>query len=184
MSDHHDHHLPPPEPDRIEALGITFWGLVSFASVFLVVVGLYDYFWIEREDAEGRHIESYTDTTLIEYQAREAADKLSSYTPLIAVVNGTMVEGYYTSEVSAKRAVIDGSVEDINTRRIINVNQVQRTRIPIERAMELVIAERARPMTKPAPIAKKPQASAGSTASLEEKQLEPTPEPVEQDRVQ
>ena len=77
--------------------------------------------------------------------------------------------------------MIDGSIEDINARRIISADQVKRTRIPIERAMELVVAERARPMAKPAPIVQKPKTSAeDAAAALEETVLEPNPELVAQ----
>ena len=51
MSDHHDHHLPPPEPDHINAASISVWGLLSFITVIGTVVGLSDYFWLERENA-------------------------------------------------------------------------------------------------------------------------------------
>jgi len=44
MSDHH-HTLPPPEPDHIQAGGLTFWGVTTFAVVILCVVGLSGYFW-------------------------------------------------------------------------------------------------------------------------------------------
>jgi mono/diheme cytochrome c family protein len=59
MSDHHDHHLPPPEPDHVDAGGVTFWGLASFISVLAVVGGLSGYFWIEREAAVADTIEQY-----------------------------------------------------------------------------------------------------------------------------
>ena len=52
MSDHHDHPLPPPEPDHIEAGGITFWGLISFAAVIASVFGLSGYFWLARQSAD------------------------------------------------------------------------------------------------------------------------------------
>jgi cytochrome c551/c552 len=44
MSDHH-HELPPPEPDQIQAGGITFWGLTTFAVVLLSIAGLSGFFW-------------------------------------------------------------------------------------------------------------------------------------------
>ena len=59
MSDHQDHPLPPPEPDNVDAGGVTFWGLASFVSVLAVVGGLSGYFWIERENAVAQSIEQY-----------------------------------------------------------------------------------------------------------------------------
>ena len=174
MSDHHDHHLPPPEPDHINAASISVWGLLSFITVIGTVVGLSDYFWLERENAAHAKVELYADGTLRAQQTAEAADKLNGYTPLLAVVNGGMVEGYYDSEDAAKSAVAQGSIEDVNARQIVTADQVKRTRLPISRAMELVVAERAKPMAKPAPLVKPAAQSADAeSAALEETVLEP-----------
>jgi len=181
MSDHHDHPLPPPEPDNINAASISIWGLISFLTVFATVVGLSGYFWFEREGAAHEKIELYTDTTLRDQQTDEAADKLKEYTPLVAVVNGARVEGYHASEDSAKTALAQGSVDEVNARQIMTADQVKRTRLPIERAMELVAAERAQPMAKPAPLVKKVEASAEEqNAALAETTLEPNPALVAQ----
>lgn len=181
MSDHHDHHLPPPEPDHINAASITFWGILSFVTVLGTVVGLSDYFWLERENAAYAKIEKYADGSLRAQQAAEATDKLNSNAPLIAVVNGAMVEGYYASEDAAKAALVQGSIEDVNARRIVTADQVKRTRLPIKRAMELVVAERAKPMAKPAPLVKPVAQSADAQdAAMEETVLEPNAELVAQ----
>jgi mono/diheme cytochrome c family protein len=184
MSDHHDHPLPPLEPDHLEPVGIIFWGIISFLSVLAVVAGLYDYFWMVREGADHTHSSHYADTKLRKAQAAEAHDKLEEYQPLLAVVNGTRVEGYYVSVDAAKSALAQGSIEDVNARQIVTTDEVKRTRLPIERAMQLVAAERARPMTKPEPLVKKvedPAAAAeAEAAAMAETPLEANPELIAQ----
>ena len=49
MSDaHHDHGLPPPQPDNVPVGRVVFWGLGSFFSVVAVIILLGGYFWTER----------------------------------------------------------------------------------------------------------------------------------------
>jgi mono/diheme cytochrome c family protein len=149
MSDHHDHHLPPPEPDHINAISLTFWGLISFIAVLASVVGLSGYFWLEREGVLGDLVDQYESRELRNQQTAEAADKLNGYTPLFAVVNNGEVSGYYPSAEAAKLALSKESLEDFNSSKVMDA---QRTRLPIQRAMELVIAERAKPMAPPQPL--------------------------------
>lgn len=80
MSDHHDHHLPPPEPDHIDAGGVTFWGLASFISVLAVVGGLSGYFWIEREAAVAERIEQYGSSPYRAEMAKQRAELNKSIT--------------------------------------------------------------------------------------------------------
>ena len=149
MSDHNDHPLPPPEPDTIDAIGVTFWGLLSFAAVLASVAGLSGYFWLEREGVLDKQVDTYESRELRDKQVAEAADKLQGYTPLFAVVNNGEVNGYFPSADAAKQALTKESIEDFNNSKVMNA---KRTRLPIARAMELVIAERAKPMAKPAPL--------------------------------
>jgi mono/diheme cytochrome c family protein len=60
MSDHHDHPLPPPEPDAVKAGGITFWGLISFISVIVTTFGLSGYFWMVHTEVSGEQNDLYT----------------------------------------------------------------------------------------------------------------------------
>ena len=77
MSDHHDHPLPPPEPDHIEAGGITFWGLISFAAVIASVFGLSGYFWLARQSADEFLNTTYSESKYKKAMAAESAEKLS-----------------------------------------------------------------------------------------------------------
>jgi len=55
MSDHHDDHpLPPPEEDKIDFAGVTFWGVSSFIAVILCVMGLASYFWNTLSEVESQ----------------------------------------------------------------------------------------------------------------------------------
>ena len=78
MSDHQDHPLPPPEPDTVQAAGVTFWGLISFISVIAVVFGLSGYFWIEREDADSRLNDTYGKSAYRIEMEEEAKAKLAN----------------------------------------------------------------------------------------------------------
>ena len=109
------------------------------------------------------------------FQVTEAADKLKSYTPLVALIKKGRVEGYYASEADAKQAAANESNKNIQ------ILDASRTRLPIKRAMELVIADRASPMTKPEPIAgQKPFVPDAPVALAPVPQLELKPELVAQ----
>ena len=44
----HDHPLPPPEPDAINAGNVFFWGMVTFVVLVVTIALLGSYFWVER----------------------------------------------------------------------------------------------------------------------------------------
>lgn len=176
MSDHHDHHLPPPEPDKINAISLTVWGLISFGSVLATVLGLSGYFWLEREGISELQINSYDSRDLRDQQRAEAADKLTQYTPLFAVVNNGEVGGYYPSANAAKLALAKESLEDFNNGQVMDA---KRTRLPIDRAMQLVIADRAKPMAKPEPLMAK-TATAPAADPMAEATLVVDPQLAEQ----
>lgn len=46
--DHHDHALPPPEPDKINNLNVFLWGIATFILLIVSIVALGSYFWVER----------------------------------------------------------------------------------------------------------------------------------------
>lgn len=66
--DHHDHPLPPPEPDNIPMGRVLFWGLGSFFATMVAIVALGSYFWMERtaEDVSKVH-----QTTILGQQGAE-----------------------------------------------------------------------------------------------------------------
>ena len=76
MSDHHDHPLPPPEPDNIQAGGVTFWGLLSFIAIIISVFGLSGYFWLERGGADDKLNSIYSKSPYREAMKTEATEKL------------------------------------------------------------------------------------------------------------
>ena len=47
-ADHHDHGLPPPEPDNVAVGPVLIWGAASFLFVVVAIVALGSYFWVER----------------------------------------------------------------------------------------------------------------------------------------
>ena len=98
MSDHHDHPLPPPEPDNVQAAGVTFWGLISFVSVIVVVFGLSGYFWIEREDADSRLNETYGKSAYRVEMEEEAKAKLGNLSEAMKAItdgSGTNARGMH-----------------------------------------------------------------------------------------
>ena len=98
MSDHHDHPLPPPEPDHIQAAGVTFWGLVSFVSVLVVVFGLSGYFWLEREDADARLNAQYGKSAYKVAMEEEAKAKLGTIKDAMKAItddNGANARGMH-----------------------------------------------------------------------------------------
>ena len=78
MSDHQDHPLPPPEPDQVQAGGVTVWGVISFLTVFVIVFGLSGYFWIERGDADERLNLTYGESAYKVAMKEEAKAKLKN----------------------------------------------------------------------------------------------------------
>ena len=80
MSDHHDHPLPPPEPDAVEAGGVTIWGILSFVSVLAVVFGLSGYFWLARNAADDRLNSKYGESAYVKAMNEEKAEKLKEIT--------------------------------------------------------------------------------------------------------
>lgn len=76
MPDHHDHPLPPPEPDAVEAGGVTVWGILSFVSVIAVVFGLSGYFWLARNAADDRLNTKYGESAYRKAMNEEKAEKL------------------------------------------------------------------------------------------------------------
>jgi cytochrome c551/c552 len=78
MSDHHDHPLPPPEPDAVEAGGVTVWGIISFISVLAVVFGLSGYFWMARHAADDRLNVKYGESAYRKAMNEEKAEKLKA----------------------------------------------------------------------------------------------------------
>lgn len=66
--DHHDHPLPPPEPDNIPLGQVVFWGVASFVATLAVIFALGSYFWMER-DAED--VSKVHGTTMLGQQSAE-----------------------------------------------------------------------------------------------------------------
>jgi cytochrome c551/c552 len=98
MSDHHDHPLPPPEPDNVQAGGVTFWGLISFISVLVVVFGLSGYFWLEREDADARLNDKYGKSAYRVAMEEEAKAKLGNINEAMKAItdgSGTNARGMH-----------------------------------------------------------------------------------------
>ena len=77
MSDH-DHPLPPPEPDKVEIGGVTFWGIISFAAVIAIVFGLSGYFWIARQSADEFFNTTYGESEYVKAMEIESTEKLSN----------------------------------------------------------------------------------------------------------
>ena len=78
MSDHQDHPLPPPEPDAVEAGGVTLWGIISFISVLAIVFGLSGYFWLARGAADDRLNAKYGESAYRKEMNEEKAEKLKN----------------------------------------------------------------------------------------------------------
>ena len=78
MSDHQDHPLPPPEPDAVEAGGVTVWGLISFISVLVISFGLSGYFWLARNAADDRLNAKYGESAYRTEMNKEKAEKLKN----------------------------------------------------------------------------------------------------------
>lgn len=140
MLDHHSRHLPVPKLGlRARELSVFLMVLAALAAGSLGCAS-------SEHEAEDNPNASMT---LRNFQTAEAADKLSGYTPLVAIVKKGKVSGYYASEDAAKQALVKESVKSINKSQILDA---KRTRIPLKRAMELIISERAKPMPKPEPL--------------------------------
>ena len=120
---------------------------------------------------------SDADGSLRKLQAAEAADKLNGYTPIVAVVKKGRVSSYHASEADAKKALMSASVKNINDSQILDA---KRTRIPLKRAIELVISERAKAMPKPEPLVSPDSVQQEEVKIAPPPQLEIKPELVTQ----
>ena len=138
----HDHPLPPPEVDNVDAVGVTFWGVASFVALLVSIFAMTSYFWLERvqEDTNKVHASAYF-TKLQQQQKDGVQDLLRGVKPLWEVSKRNRTEKMYNSVEKAKQYSISGGPDQINGRKILKAGKFQ---IPIEHAMTLVMKERAR----------------------------------------
>ena len=149
MSDHHDEHpLPPPEVDQLNFISIFVWGLFSFALVLFTIFALGSYFWGEREDVYTAKVSSApTYASLRNIEQARVADRLSGTKTLWGIRRGTALEASFNSEAAAKDALLDKSVDEVNARKLV---ELERYQIPIEQAIKQIAANRGAPLP-PAP---------------------------------
>ena len=148
----HDHPLPPPEVDNIDAFGVSFWGFASFVSLIVSIFAMTTYFWLERvqEDTNKVYASSYF-SKLQQQQQKGVQDRLYGVKTLWEVSKNNRTEQVYNSVEKAKQFFISGKPDQINGREIIKAGKFQ---IPIEHAMTLVLKERARHFDKPVRVVK------------------------------
>jgi hypothetical protein len=143
----HDHPLPPPEVDNIDAFGVSFWGVASFVSLVVSIFAMTTYFWLERVQEDTNKV--YASTYFLKLQMSQDAavqDRLHDVKPLWEVSKQNRTEKLYNSVEKAKQYSISGGPDQINGRKILKSGKFQ---LPIEHAMTLVMADRARHFVNP-----------------------------------
>ena len=109
MSDHQDHPLPPPEPDAVEAGGVTVWGLISFISVLVISFGLSGYFWLARNAADDRLNAKYGESAYRTEMNKEKAEKLKNISAAMKSItdgSGSQARAMHWTLPGAKAAPI------------------------------------------------------------------------------
>ena len=137
----HDHPLPPPEVDNIDAMGVSVWGVISFVVLLVSIFALSSYFWLERVQEDTNKVYATTYFMKLQQQQDKAVqDRLRDVKPLWEVSKKNRTEKIYNSVEKAKEYSVSGGPDQINGRKILKAGKFQ---IPIEHAMKLVMSERA-----------------------------------------
>ena len=144
MSDHHDHPLPPPEEDVINAASLTFWGVASFVFVLVSIFGVSSYFWLELVNEDNNKVyNSSPYAKLRTAQNTDVQDKLTNVKDLWQVSKKGRAVAVYNSKALSEQAVKAGKGDA--------AKKLDKVQIPIEQAMKLIVKERAKSFKKPAP---------------------------------
>ena len=70
----HDHPLPPPEVDNVDAVGVTFWGVTSFIALLVSIFAMTSYFWLERVQEDTNKVYASTYFTCLLYTSPSPRD--------------------------------------------------------------------------------------------------------------